>query len=93
MKKKCKTKQVGVSRAIDSRYEQDRHVYWYDYINPKYVKKAKLCDIDVYSFLVNVKSGCIYADLAGAVKKTFDASNYEAKKSLPQEETKRRLGC
>ena len=56
------------------------------------MKKAKLCDIDAYSFLVHVKSGCIYADLAGAVKKTFEASNYEAKKSLPTGRNEKKIG-
>ena len=28
--------------------------YWYEYVKPKYVEKAKLCYMDVESFIVHV---------------------------------------
>ena len=34
--------------------------FWYDYIKPKYGKKAKLCGIDTDSFIVYVKIAEIY---------------------------------
>ena len=46
--------------------------------------------IDLYSFIVHVKSVCIYADLAGAVKKRFGTSNYESKRPLPIEKNEKK---
>ena len=42
--------------------------YWYDYVKPKYGKKAKLCYTDTGRSIVHVKSEGIYPDLAGEVK-------------------------
>ena len=39
--------------------------------------------MDMESFIVHEKSEDIYADLAGYVKKRFDASNYEVKRPTP----------
>ena len=30
--------------------------YWYDYMKPKYVGKAKLCYVDTDSFIVYIKA-------------------------------------
>ena len=38
--------------------------YWYDYVRPKYGKKAKLCYTDTDSFIVHAQSEDIYVDLA-----------------------------
>ena len=36
--------QAGLSGSIDSRHEQDiMYNYWYAYVKPKYIEKAKLC--------------------------------------------------
>ena len=43
----------------------------YDCVKPKYVKKANLSYINTDSFMINVKSGDIYADLDRDVKKRF----------------------
>ena len=46
--------------------------YWYDYRKPKYGNNVKLCYTDTCSFIVHVKSGDIYAHLAGDVDKRLD---------------------
>ena len=58
------------------------HKLWYDYVKPKYKKKAKLCYMVTDRFIVYVKSGDIYPDLAEDEKKRFDTSNYEVKRPL-----------
>ena len=38
--------------------------FWYDYVKPKYGKKAKLCWKDTDSFIVYIKTDDIYKDIA-----------------------------
>ena len=50
------------------------HEFWYDYIKPKYNKKAKLCYMDTDSFIIYVQTEDIYEDIAKNVGKWFDTS-------------------
>ena len=51
--------------------------FWYDYVKPKYDEKAKLCYMDTDSFIVYIKTGDIYKDIAEDVETRFDTSKYE----------------
>ena len=57
--------------------------FWYDFVKPKYVEKAKLCYIDTGSFIVQVKTDDIYKDIAKAVETMFVTSNSELYRPLP----------
>ena len=59
--------------------------FWYDYIKPKYQKKAKLCYMDTGSFIIYIKIEDFYEDIANDVENQFDASNYDEddKRPLP----------
>ena len=46
--------------------------FWYDYVKPKYGKKAKLCYMDTDSFIVQIKTADIYKDIAEDVGTRFD---------------------
>ena len=46
--------------------------FWYDYVKPKYGKKAKLCYIDTDSFIVYIKTDDIYKDIAEDVETRFE---------------------
>ena len=50
---------------------------WYDYIKPKYGKKAQLCYMDTATFIMHIKTKDFYEDIADDVEKRFDTSNYE----------------
>ena len=50
--------------------------FWYDYIKPKYKDKTKLCYTDTDSFVIHIKTGDFYEDIAGDVKKWFGTSDY-----------------
>ena len=63
--------------------------FWYDYIKPKYDKKAKLCYRDTDNFIVHVKTDDIYKDVAEDVEKRFDTSNYEIDRPLPKGKNKK----
>ena len=40
------------------------HVFWYDYVKPKYGEKVKLCYMDTDSSTVYIKTDDIYKDIA-----------------------------
>ena len=46
-------------------------------MKPKYDEKAKLCCMDTGSFIVYIRTGYIYKDIAEDVETIFDTSNYE----------------
>ena len=56
---------------------------WYDYVQPNYRKKAKLCYTETNSFIFQEKLEDIYACFVVDVKKKFGKSNYEFKWPLP----------
>ena len=51
------------------------HVFWFDYIKPKYRDRVKLCCMDTDSFIIYIKTGDIYKDIANGVEKWFDTCN------------------
>ena len=42
--------------------------FWYDYVEPKYEEKEKLCNMDIDSFIVYVKTEDIYVKVAKMLK-------------------------
>ena len=59
--------------------------FWYDYVKPKYGKKAKLCYLNTDSFTVYIKMDDIYKDIAEDIENRFDTSNNELDRPLPKE--------
>ena len=57
--------------------------FWYDYIKPKYVVRAKLCYMDTDSFIIHIITEDFYKDIANDVEKWFDASNYDENDDRP----------
>ena len=49
--------------------------FWYDYIDPKYGYKARLCYTDTDSFVIYIKTEDFYRDIADDVERWFDTSN------------------
>ena len=49
--------------------------FWYNYVKPKYNKKAKLCYMDTNSFIVYIKTEDIYEKIAKNVEERFNTSN------------------
>ena len=71
--------------------------FWYDYVKPKYGKKAKLCYMDTNIFIVYIKTDNIYKDTAEDVEPRFDTSNYESEcnsteQPLPKVKNKKVVG-
>ena len=57
--------------------------FWYDYIEPKYGDKAKLCFTDTDSFIVNIKTEDFLEDISNDVERWFDTSNYDKNDKRP----------
>ena len=51
--------------------------FWYDYIDPKYKDRAKLCYMDTDSFIIYIKTEVFFKDICNDVEKWFNTSNYE----------------
>ena len=68
--------------------------FWYDYIKPKYGDKARLCYMDIDSFVMHIKTEEFYKDIAGNTEKWFDTSNYDQadKRPLPIGKNKKVIG-
>ena len=66
--------------------------FWYDYMKPKYDDNVKLCYMDTYSFIMNIKTEDFYKDIANDVEKRFDTSNYEVDRPLPTGKNKKVIG-
>ena len=66
--------------------------FWYDYRKPKYDNNVKLCYMDTYSFIMDIKRNDFYKDIANDVECKFDTSNYEVNRSLPMGKNKKVIG-
>ena len=66
--------------------------FWYDYVKIKYQDKARLCYIDMDSFVVNIKTKDFYKDISQDVNKRFDTSNYTFDRPLPTGINKKVIG-
>ena len=65
---------------------------WYDYVKPKYGKKAKLSYMDTDGFIVYIKTDDIYKDIAEDIVTRFDTCNYELERPLPKGKNKKAIG-
>ena len=68
--------------------------FWYDYTNPKYGDKVKLCYIDTDSFIIHIIIEDFFEDIYNDVEKLFDTSNCDKKdkRPLPIGKNKKVLG-
>ena len=60
-----------------------KYEFWYDYINPKFDDKARLCYMDTDSFVMHIKTEDFFKDIADDVERWFDTSNYDEKDKTP----------
>ena len=57
--------------------------FWYDYINPKYGDRAKLCYTDTDSLIINIKTEDFRKIFANDAERWFDTSNYDKNDKKP----------
>ena len=46
--------------------------FWYEYIKPKYLDRAKLCYTDTDSFIIHIIAEDFFADISDDVERCFD---------------------
>ena len=51
--------------------------FWYGYIKPKHQNDAKLYNMEIDSFIINIQTKDVYEYIADDVEKRSDTSNYE----------------
>ena len=76
-------KPIYLGQAILDISKTLMYEFWYDYIEPKYKEKARLCYMDTDSFVIYIKTEDFYKDIAGDVERWFDTSNYDEKDKRP----------
>ena len=73
------SKPIYLGQAILDISKTLMYEFWYDYIKPKYGKKAKLRYMDTDSFVMHIETEDFYKDIANDVEKWFGTSNYDEK--------------
>ena len=57
--------------------------FWYDYVNPKYGDRAKLCYTDIDSFVIHIITGDFFECISNYVERWFDTSNCDENDKRP----------
>ena len=57
--------------------------FWYNYVNPKYRDRAKLCYTDTDSFIIYIKTEDFFEDISNDIERWFDTSNYDKNDKRP----------
>ena len=76
-------KPVYLGQAILDISKTLMYGFWYDYIQPKFGDKARLCYTDIEGFIMHIKTHDFYKDIADNVERWFDTSNYDEKDRRP----------
>ena len=96
MKKTCVllNKPVYLGQAILDISKTLMYEFYYDYLNPRYKDKVKLCYMDTDSFILLIETEDFFKDIADDVNEWFDTSNYDKndKRPLPIRANKKVLG-
>ena len=71
------TKPLYLSMSILDISKTLMYKFWYDYINPKYGDKEKLCYTDTDSFIIYIITEDFFEDISNDVEKWSDTSNYD----------------
>ena len=76
-------KPIYLRQAILDISKTLKYEFWYDYINPKFDDKARLCYMDTDSFVMHIKTEDFFKDIADDVERWFDTSNYDENDNRP----------
>ena len=85
-------KPVYLGQAILDLSKIVMYEFHYDYMNPKYDDRLKLCYMDTDSLVYHIKTEDFYADIADDVPTRFDTSSYIQDRPLPVGLNKKVIG-
>ena len=85
-------KPVYLGLTILKLSKNEIYEFCYDYVEPKYEEKPKLCYMDTHSFIAYIKTEDIYLKTAKDVEARFDTSNYESDRPLMKGKIKKVIG-
>ena len=87
-------KPVYLGQAILDISKTLMYKFWYEYLDPKYKDKIKLCYMDTDSSIIYVQTEDFHKDIADDVNEWFDTSNYDKndEKPIPKGINKKVLG-
>ena len=69
-------KPIYIGEAVLDISKTLMHIFFYDYLKPKYGDKVKLCDMNTDSFIFYVETNYFYKDISNDVVEWFDTSDY-----------------
>ena len=80
---------LGMSRLDISKTPM--YKFWYNYNDPKYGDRTKLCYTYTDSFIIYIKTKDFFEDISNDVEKWFRTSNYDKndKRPLPTDKNKK----
>ena len=85
-------KPVYLGQAILDLSKIIMYEFHYDYVIPKYGNRIKLCYMDTYSYVYDIKTEDFYKDIAEDVEARFDTSAYSNNRPLPVGKNKKVIG-
>ena len=85
-------KPVYLGQAILDLSKLIMYEFHYDYMQPKYGDKLKLCYMDTDSYVYDIKTEDFYKDIANEVESRFDTSAYSNNRPLPIGKNKKVIG-
>ena len=77
------TKPLYLGMSISDISKTLMYKFWYDYINPKYGNKEKLCYTDTDSFIIYIITEDFFEDISNDVEKWSNTSNYDKNDKRP----------
>ena len=85
-------KPVYLGQAILDLSKTIMYEFHYDYMQPKYGDRLKLCYMDTDSYVYDIKTEDFYRDIAEDVETRFDTSAYSNNRPLPIGKNKKVIG-
>ena len=85
-------KPVYLGQAILDLSKLIMYEFHYDYTQPKYGDRLKLCYMDTDSYVYDIKTEDFYRDIAEDIESRFDTSAYSSNRPLPIGKNKKVIG-
>ena len=82
-------KPIQIGQVILDISKMATNEFYYDYLLPKYGDNVRVMYMDINSFVLYIKTGDFYDDIADDVPTRFDSSNFTEDRPLPMDMNKK----